>query len=251
MQSLESRNISPKLKNTLYIILVIVTIGIIVFIIYAIYKIFKIIPKSQGSLYGTSFQSLNYPYVAAVNEEGDLMRINAAELMVPTGTIMMWSTSEVPSGWLECNGQSCSQFTELTNLLKSNNVPDLRGNVPVGHNTSDSTFNTLLANNGSKDVTLSTSNLPSHNHSIVFSSNTDDALWTDAEYKYFRVPNKTAYMNLVANKESKSTDVTVMDVDGKSDAFRVGIKDVTGNTGDNKSVSILQPSVTLKFIIKT
>ena len=50
---------------------------------------------------------------------------------VPVGTIVTWATSTPPTGWLECNGQSTSGYTELAALLGSN-VPDLRGEFVRG-----------------------------------------------------------------------------------------------------------------------
>ena len=43
----------------------------------------------------------------------------------------MWSGSSVPSGWLECNGQSTSGFTALAAIVGAN-VPDLRGEFVRG-----------------------------------------------------------------------------------------------------------------------
>lgn len=45
---------------------------------------------------------------------------------VPAGTIVMWPTATVPSGWLECNGQSTASYPALTSIVGMN-VPDLRG----------------------------------------------------------------------------------------------------------------------------
>ena len=47
------------------------------------------------------------------------------------GEVTMWSGSSVPSGWLECNGQSTSGFTALAAIVGAN-VPDLRGEFVRG-----------------------------------------------------------------------------------------------------------------------
>ena len=44
----------------------------------------------------------------------------------PTGSIIMWGTSTLPAGYIECNGQSTSGYSALAALYGSN-VPDLRG----------------------------------------------------------------------------------------------------------------------------
>lgn len=50
-------------------------------------------------------------------------RINAG---IPIGTIVAYYGNTAPSGWLICDGRSCSG-TELSRVLGINNVPDLRG----------------------------------------------------------------------------------------------------------------------------
>lgn len=67
---------------------------------------------------------------------------------IPKGLICMWSGSEVPTGWLLCNGE--------------NNTPDLRDRFIVGSGT---TY-TIGDTGGSNTVQLTTNNLPSHKHNI-------------------------------------------------------------------------------------
>jgi len=49
----------------------------------------------------------------------------------PVGTIVAWADSTPPTGWLECNGQSTSGYTELAAVVGAN-VPDLRGEFVRG-----------------------------------------------------------------------------------------------------------------------
>jgi len=49
----------------------------------------------------------------------------------PTGSIIMWGTSTLPEGYIECNGQSTASFPALAALYGSN-VPDLRGEFVRG-----------------------------------------------------------------------------------------------------------------------
>lgn len=48
---------------------------------------------------------------------------------VPVGTIAIWGSTSIPSGWLECNGQAFnkSAYTELATKYPSGQVPDFRG----------------------------------------------------------------------------------------------------------------------------
>ena len=49
----------------------------------------------------------------------------------PTGSIIMWGTSTLPTGYIECNGQSTSSYPGLAALYGAN-VPDLRGEFVRG-----------------------------------------------------------------------------------------------------------------------
>lgn len=48
---------------------------------------------------------------------------------VPIGTVIAWASSKNPSDgtWLECNGQSCVAYSELSAVLGKTTVPDYRG----------------------------------------------------------------------------------------------------------------------------
>lgn len=69
---------------------------------------------------------------------------------IPTGGIIMWSGSiaNIPNGWALCNG--------------SNGTPDLRDRFVVGAGTSYA----VGATGGVNSVTLDTTQIPAHNHSI-------------------------------------------------------------------------------------
>ena len=56
---------------------------------------------------------------------------------VPIGTIIAWASSNNPTDgtWLECNGQSCATYAELTAVLGKSTVPDYRGRFLEGNNT--------------------------------------------------------------------------------------------------------------------
>ena len=64
----------------------------------------------------------------------------------PKGSIIMWNSNTIPSGWIECDGQ--------------NNTPDLRGRFPVGvglgYNQGDK--------GGFENIILQPSDLPAHAH---------------------------------------------------------------------------------------
>ena len=53
------------------------------------------------------------------------------DIQGPTGSIIMWGTSTLPTGYIECNGQSTSSYPGLAALYGAN-VPDLRGEFVRG-----------------------------------------------------------------------------------------------------------------------
>ncbi len=79
-----------------------------------------------------------------------------AEEIVPSGGIIMWSGAEVdiPSGWLLCDG--------------NNGTPDLQGRFIVGAGDAYSVDDT----GGAASVTLSTTEIPSHSHSVSVGNDT-------------------------------------------------------------------------------
>ena len=106
---------------------------------------------------------------------------------IPTATIVPWSDSSIPSGFLECNGQAVSQSTyaALFAIIGTTygdpgggnfNVPDLQDNVPVGKSNNKALASTGGANTvtstgnvggSTANATLSTAQLASHTHTAA------------------------------------------------------------------------------------
>ncbi|MCB0628197.1 MAG: tail fiber protein [Saprospiraceae bacterium] len=80
---------------------------------------------------------------------------------MPVGTIITYSGTEPPNGWLLCAGQSItqSQYPNLHALI-GGTVPDLRDRFVVG---AGKTYN-LNEKGGVKKVTLTVDEMPSHKH---------------------------------------------------------------------------------------
>ena len=76
--------------------------------------------------------------------------INSASHLIPSGVILMWSGSadNIPSGWLLCDG--------------SNGTPPLQDRFIVGAGSAYQVNDT----GGAASVTLSSSQIPSHAHSV-------------------------------------------------------------------------------------
>lgn len=96
------------------------------------------------------------------------------------GEIRMFGGNFAPAGWMFCNGQQLpiSENETLFNLIGTTyggdgqstfNLPDLRGRVPIHMGTAPGGTYTLAQSAGTDTVTLTTQQIPSHNHSYLAS----------------------------------------------------------------------------------
>ena len=107
---------------------------------------------------------------------------------IPTGTIVPWSDSTAPSGFLECNGAAVSRSTyaALFAIVGTTygvgdgsttfNVPNFEDNVPVGRSGTKNLASTGGANTvtttgnvagSTANATLTTGQLATHTHNIA------------------------------------------------------------------------------------
>jgi len=99
------------------------------------------------------------------------------------GEIRMFAGNFAPRTWLFCNGQliSIAQNTALFSILGTTYggngqttfaLPDFRGRVAVGTGTGPGLPNVQLGEvSGSFSITLTTGNLPAHNHPLIVNNN--------------------------------------------------------------------------------
>ena len=98
--------------------------------------------------------------------------------ILPTGTIMATSRSTNPEGWLIADGSAVSRttYSQLFASIGTTygagdgvstfNLPNFKGKKTVGVDTSQIEYDTMLESGGAKTTTLTTSQLPSHNHGV-------------------------------------------------------------------------------------
>ena len=67
---------------------------------------------------------------------------------VPIGTIIAWASSKNPTDgtWLDCNGQSCAGYAELSSILGKSTVPDYRNRFLEGSATTGNVIEAGLPN---------------------------------------------------------------------------------------------------------
>lgn len=123
----------------------------------------------------------------ALNQDGTLkagvvtnsaVASGANVILNPTGAMMQFAGSTAPSGWLICDGAAVSRttyaalFTVIGTAYGTGdgsttfNLPNMKGRVAVGLDSSDTDFNTLGKTGGAKAHTLTINELPAHNHDI-------------------------------------------------------------------------------------
>lgn len=114
------------------------------------------------------------------------------------GEITLFAFGKTPQGWLPCNGQilNITQYVVLASLLGNAYggdgkttfaLPDLRGRVVVNQGSSTTTPSSITTPYkvgfaaGAESVTLTTSNIPPHTHSLEvvnIAPNTDNPVGT-------------------------------------------------------------------------
>jgi microcystin-dependent protein len=93
----------------------------------------------------------------------------------PVGMIVDYIGTTAPAGWAVMDGSTItngqtlypSLWAVLPTAFKSGSnivLPDTRGRVAVGRNPSDTDFDNIGDTGGAKTVTLTTAQMPSHNH---------------------------------------------------------------------------------------
>ena len=169
---------------------------------------------------------------------------------IPTATIVPWSSSSVPSGFLECNGAAVSRstYSALFAIVGTTygagdgastfNLPDLQDNVAMGKSgtkalASTGGANTVAASGtvggSTANATLSTAQLASHSHP------------NGAQ------PGYPAY----GNNDSARPANTGGAGSGTGHSHNMSANFSGTFSGTTQNPSVLQPYLTIIYIIKT
>ena len=171
---------------------------------------------------------------------------------IPTATIVPWSDSSVPSGFLECNGSAVSRSTyaDLFAIIGTTygsgdgsttfDLPDLQDNVAVGKSGTKNLGSTGGANTVSStgnvggstaNATLSTAQLASHSHvmPIIYGPQAEQ----NSHVGRGRAPN------------------TNINIPTQSSGSGSGHAHNMSATFSGDATSVVQPYLTVIYIIKT
>ena len=157
-------------------------------------------------------------------------KINSA---LPLGSIIPFAGSQnkLPNTYLFCDGSEVSraEYADLFNIIgtvygegdgsTTFNLPNLAGRVPVMVSPTDTNMNVLGQMIGEKTHTLTTDEIPAHNHTFDYNN------W---DLGYTSGSNPMVYTNITGDLNIKSTK----------------------NTGGSQAHNNIQPSLVVNYIIK-
>mgnify|MGYP003131364025 CR=1 FL=1 len=167
---------------------------------------------------------------------------------IPTGTIVPWSDSSIPSGFLECNGAAVSRttYSALFAIVGTTygagdgsstfNVPDLQDNVAVGKSN-----NKALASSGGANTVQSTGNV---------AGSTANATLSTAQLASHSHPVPVGSFTPSGGGAAEATPSKNQGGSGSAGSGTGHSHNMSANfVGD--STSVLQPYLTIIYVIKT
>lgn len=174
--------------------------------------------------------SVSYAVTADTVDGLHATQITASVALLP-GAVIPYAGASAPPGWLLCDGSPISRvvYSNLFDVIGTTygtgdssttfNVPNLRGRVPVGYDSTQVEFDVLGEIGGEKAHILQIGEMPLHSHSLAANLGNNGSGSGELEGTY-------------------------------GNAHRINDSGVTGDTGGGTAHNNLSPYVVLKYIIK-
>jgi len=184
---------------------------------------------------------------ACVELLNEFFEAGACEVPPIIGTIIMWASNTIPAGWLLCDGSNYlrDDYPELSLLFPVGgtwggsaseiSLPDFRGRSPMQPTLG--TLDDVGKINGAATHTLTTNEIPAHNHAI-----------TDPGHAHAPLSPFTGFFgNRPSGAASVAAGATFSGSMANTASNTTGIS--TTNTGDGASHNNVHPVLGINFII--
>lgn len=179
----------------------------------------------------------------------------------PSGSLTAFAGSTSPSGWLLCDGSVVSQTTYASLYATIGatyntggegagnfRLPNIKGRVIVGRDTSQTEFNVLGETGGAKTHTLTTDQMPSHSH---FNGSDSGYTTTNGSHTHTAVDFPNAATQTYDGGTNRFGRVADPGGQTTSSAGSHNHSVYVNAEGGSQAHNNLQPYIVLNWIIKT
>lgn len=205
--------------------------------------------SSNGNIYGGA--EVGADTVFALSR---VWEQSVGEPLIMPGTVLPFAGSntyyseydmEGRRNWLLCDGSAVSRTTYADLFLAIGttygagdgsttfNLPDMRGRVPAGYDSTQTEFDTLGKKYGTKTHTLTGAQLPPHAHG--FKAGSHSILWGQTQ----------------TNNVTFAVAATATGTSGNNLMTSQNLWNQTDNYGSGAAHNNIQPTIALNYIIKT